>query len=143
MATAILMASPYLHGGDVKTIAAQLTLRDGPEVLSQYKWPFTSQGVTHGRHDAHDGGNCVLIVLCQATNRVHWHINHILDVPEHDRLELVQLQQRTRTRHLYSQHIRSYMGSHGAYHTPSITCTLSRHYNANRFIAPNESYIQH
>ena len=46
------------------------------------------------------------------------------------------------TRRLYSQRIRSYMGSHGAPHSPSITCTLSRHYNANRFIAPSKSCVR-
>ena len=95
-ATAILMASPYLHEGAVMQIPAQLTLRDGPEVLARYKWTFISQGVVHGRQHSHDGGSLALIVLYQATNGVHWHIDQMTDVPEHDRLELVQLLQRTR-----------------------------------------------
>ena len=85
-------ASPYLHEGAVMQLPAQLTLRNGPRVLSKYKWTFISQGVTHGRHHAHDGSNRVLIVFYQATNGVHWHINHMMDVPKHDQLELVQLQ---------------------------------------------------
>ena len=36
-ATAILMASPYLHEGAVMQIPSQLTLWDGPEVLAMYK----------------------------------------------------------------------------------------------------------
>ena len=32
------MASPYLHEDAVMQIPTQLTLRDGPEVLSKYKW---------------------------------------------------------------------------------------------------------
>ena len=36
-AFAILMASLYLHEGEAMQIAAQLTLRDGPEVLAKYK----------------------------------------------------------------------------------------------------------
>ena len=67
------MASPYLH----------VTLR----VLTEYKWTFISQEITHGRHHAHDGGNLALIVLYQATNGVHWHIDQMTDVPEHDRLK--------------------------------------------------------
>ena len=94
-ATAILMASPYLHEGAVMQIPAQLTLRDGPEVLARYKWTFISQGVVHGRQHSHDGGSLALIVLYQATYGVHWHIDHMMDVPEHDQLELMQLQQRT------------------------------------------------
>ena len=86
-ATAILMASPYLHEGEGMQIPAQLTLRDGPEVLTEYKWTFISHGVTHGRHHAHDRGNLAFIVLYQASNG---------DVSKHDQLELVQLQQRTR-----------------------------------------------
>ena len=42
-------------------------------------------------------------------------------------------------RRLDSHRIQSYMGSHGVFHSPSITCTLSRHYNANRFIAPTKA----
>ena len=49
---AILMASPYLHEGEAMQIPAQLTLRNGPEVLSKYKWTFISQRVTHGRQHA-------------------------------------------------------------------------------------------
>ena len=60
------------------------------------KWTFISQGVVHGRQHVHDGGNCALVVLYQATNGVHWHIDHMIEVPEHDLLEQVQLQQRTR-----------------------------------------------
>ena len=90
------MASPYLHEGEVMQIPAQLTLRDGPEVLARYKWTFISQGVVHGRQHSHDGGSLALIVLYQATNGVHWHIDQMTNVPEHDRLVLVQLQQRTR-----------------------------------------------
>ena len=70
-ATAILMASPYLHEGEEMQIPAQLTLRDGPEVLAKYMWIFIRQGVTHGRHHAHDRGNGTLIVLYQATNGDH------------------------------------------------------------------------
>ena len=45
---------------------------------------------------AHDGGNLALIVLYEATNGVYWDIDHMIEVPEPDQLELVQLQQRTR-----------------------------------------------
>ena len=120
---------------------AQLTLRDGPEVLAKYKWTFISQGVTHGRHHAHDGGNGTLIVLYQATNGDHWHIDHMTDV--NDRLDLVQLQQQTRNTAFVSQRIRSYMSLHKASCPLSITCTRLKRYNTNRFIAPNTSYIQH
>ena len=85
------MVSSFLHEGEVRQIPAQLTLWDGPEVLSKYKWAFTSEEVIHGRHQAHDGDICALIVLYQATNGVHWHIDHMIAVPGHDRLELVQL----------------------------------------------------
>ena len=87
------MASPYLHEGTVIQIPAQLTLRDGPEVLTEYKWTLISQGVVHERQHSHEGGNLALIVLYQATNGFHWYIDHMRNVPE---LELVQLQQRTR-----------------------------------------------
>ena len=72
------MASPYLHEGEVMQIPAQLTLQDGSEVLTNGKWTFISQGVTHGRHHVHDGGNLALIVLYQDTNGVHWHIDHMI-----------------------------------------------------------------
>ena len=78
------------------TVAQIHSWRDGSEVLTEYKWTFISQRIIHGRQPALDGGNLALIVLYQAINKVHWHINHIIEVIEHDRLELVQLQQQTR-----------------------------------------------
>ena len=56
----------YLHEAEVMQIPAHLTLQDGPEVLTEYKWTFISQGVVHGRHHAHDEDNLALIVLYQA-----------------------------------------------------------------------------
>ena len=58
------MASRYLHEGEVMQLLAQLTLRDGPEVLAKYKWVI--QEFTHGRQHAHDRGNRALIILYQA-----------------------------------------------------------------------------
>ena len=65
-------------------------LRDGPEVLSNYKWIFISQRATHGCQHAHDIGNRARIVLYQATNGVHWDIDHMIEVPKHDQMELVE-----------------------------------------------------
>ena len=45
---------------------------------------------------AHDGGNLALIILYQTANSIHCHIDHLIDVPAHDQLELVQSQQRSR-----------------------------------------------
>ena len=112
------MASPYLHEGEVMQIPAQLTLQDGPDVLFKYKWTFISQGVTHGRQHAHDKGSRALIILYQAANRVHWHIDHMIEVPEPDQLELVQLQQRTRNTALVLTTHPKLHGSHGASHPP-------------------------
>ena len=76
------MASLYLHESEVMQMPAQLTLQNGREVLSNYKWTFISQGVTLGRQQAHTGGSRALITLYQAIIRVHWHIDHMIEVPE-------------------------------------------------------------
>ena len=112
------MASPYLHEGVVIGVLAQLTLQDGPDVLARFKWTFIIEGVVHGRQHAHDKGSRALIILYQAANRVHWHIDHMIEVPEPDQLELVQLQQRTRNTALVLTTHRKLHGSHGASHPP-------------------------
>ena len=78
------MVSPYLHEGAEMQQLAQLTLRDGSEVLTGYKWRFVSQGVVHRLHHAHDGGNrALIIVLFQAANGAHWHIDQMIEMPQH------------------------------------------------------------
>ena len=82
-----MMASPYLHEGEVMQTPAQLTRPDGPEVLTVIVQEdiYKTGGYTRRQH-VDDGGNRALIVLYQAINGVHWDIDHIIDVPEHDRL---------------------------------------------------------
>ena len=60
----------------------------------------------------------------------------MIDVPEHDQLELVQLQQQTRnTALVFTAHSKLH-GFPLSLSPPSITCMLSRHYNTTRSIAP-------
>ena len=68
-ATAILMASSYLHKCRSSVKTAQLMLRDGPEVLVKYKWAFTSQRVTHGHQQAHAGTRRI---SWRAVKRLRW-----------------------------------------------------------------------
>ena len=56
----------------------------GPSSTSGH---FKSQRVVHGCHHAHDRGHRARIVLYQATNGVHEHIDHMIDVREHDQLK--------------------------------------------------------
>ena len=105
----------------------------------------------------HTGANkhtqSIIALLSSSIKPPRSSLDHGSNDHEPDQMELVQLQQRRRnTAIVFTVHPKLHefpwsfplsMSVHRASHSLVITCTLSRRYNANRFITSNESYVLH
>ena len=80
------MASPYLHEGEAMHIPAQLMLLNVQVDIYQPRGYTRAPTRTRRRQPRS-------YRPLSSTNGVHWLIDHMIDVLEHDQLELVQIQQ--------------------------------------------------